>query len=474
MNTKALHEATPEITELILKAKAQAYQETDDEPEPELTQPLKWPVNGTIGPGLEGAIACETKVGYVNGRKGWLVYRGYNIFDLCAYSTFEEVSFLLLHGHLPNSKELREFNDQMIKSRDIPNTLRLMMGFPIQEMNPMGALRIGVNMLRMRLNWKDIDNSISPDMQNIIGTDEDAIPQEDKPKGEEKAIYEFDKKSLKYSKPDTAREVQDNGEEILSCVHLISGMAVLTAAISRIRSDHIPIEWDNKLSHAANLLYMMTGKIPTPIEERIMDINLILHADHGMNASTFASMVVASTLSDFYISVGAGIAALNGPLHGGANEAVIKMLKEIGTVDNVKPWYAKMRAEKRKIMGFGHRVYKAYDPRARILAPLAEYLTRDHPQAAEYFKIAKLLEQEVTETLGVEKKIFPNVDYYSGIVYSCMNIPDSMFTSIFAVSRTAGWTARILEYVENNRIFRPRAMYTGDFNDHYPEIDERP
>ncbi len=472
MAISKLHEETQEITDLILKARDQAFKETDSEPEPELTQPLKWPIQSTVGPGLEGAIACETKIGYVNGRKGWLVYRGYNIFDLCAYSSYEEVSYLLLYGSMPNKSEFERFKKQLCDARQIPSALRLMMSFPIQEMNPMAALRVGTNMLRQVLNWKDLDSVGSVTDENTFNTDEDAIPQEDQPFGEEKAVFEF-KKKIDSEKPSKARDSMDDGEGIASCIHLISAMSTMTAAISRIRDGHIPIEWDNDLSHAANLLYMMTGKRPTPIEERIMDIALILHADHGMNASTFASMVVASTLSDIYFSVGAGIAALNGPLHGGANEAVLKMLKDIGTEENVKEWYKNSRENKKKVMGFGHRVYKAYDPRARILAPLAEYLTNDNSEAKKYLNIAKLLEQEVTETLGKEKGIFPNVDYYSGIVYGCLGIPEAMFTPIFAVARTSGWTARIYEYMENNRIFRPRAMYTGGFETEYTDIEDR-
>ncbi len=473
MKKQSLHENTQEITDLILEAKAQAYRETDSEPEPELTQPATWPLECTVGPGLEGAIACETKIGYVNGRKGWLVYSGYNIFDLCAYSSYEEVSYLLLHGKLPSEKELADFNKELIQARYIPNTLRLMMGFPVQDMNPMAALRVGVNMLALRLNWKDMDIERSFGADSTFNTDEDAIPQEDYPRGEEKAIFEFTKNANDIKRPVNARPVMDDGEGITSCIHLISAMSVLTAAISRLRDGHIPIEWRNDLSHAANLLYMTTGKVPSPIEERIMDISLILHADHGMNASTFASMVVASTLSDIYFSVGAGIAALNGPLHGGANEQVLKMLKEIGTESNVKDWYKKRREEKKKVMGFGHRVYKAYDPRARILAPLAGYLTNENSAAKKYLNIATLLEKEVTDTLGKDKGVFPNVDYYSGIVYGCLGIPEEMFTSIFAVSRTVGWTARILEYIENNRIFRPRAMYTGGFETDFIDIKDR-
>lgn len=212
---------------------------------------------------------------------------------------------------------------------------------------------------------------------------------------------------------------------------------------------------------------MMTGKKPDPVEERIMDVALILHADHGMNASTFASMVVASTLSDFYFSVGSGIAALNGPLHGGANEEVMKMLREIESVRNVRPWLEKNLAAKKKITGFGHRVYKAYDPRARILEPLAELLSENNTEVKNNYLIAKELEAEVLKEMGLTKKIFPNVDFYSGILYSALGIPSEMFTPVFAVSRVSGWTSRILEYQENNRIFRPRSMYTGEFNKKY-------
>ena len=218
---------------------------------------------------------------------------------------------------------------------------------------------------------------------------------------------------------------------------------------------------------------MMTGKIPSPEEERIMDISLILHADHGMNASTFAAMVVASTLSDIYFSVGAGTAALSGPLHGGANEQVIHMLREIGDVKNVKSWLEKSLEDKKKIAGFGHRVYKAYDPRARILSPLAEYLAKRNKEMSELFQTAQCLEKEVVSTIGKKKNIFPNVDYYSGLVYHSLGIPSEMFTPIFTVSRVSGWTARVMEYLQNNRIFRPRAMYVGPFNKQYVSLQKR-
>ncbi|MFH1503936.1 MAG: citrate/2-methylcitrate synthase [Candidatus Omnitrophota bacterium] len=203
---------------------------------------------------------------------------------------------------------------------------------------------------------------------------------------------------------------------------------------------HQPFEPDPALGHAANLIYMMTGKKPSPEEARIMDIALILHADHGMNASTFAAMVVASTLSDIYFSVGSGIAALNGPLHGGANEQVLLMLREIGSVENVKPWYKKSQKSKRKIMGFGHRVYKAYDPRARILYPLAGHLVENSKESLLLFQIAQSLEEEVVLNLGVQKKIFPNVDFYSGIVYDALGIPPEFFlkNEIISLNKNSG------------------------------------
>lgn len=469
---KTLLEQTPEITEIILKARDQANQESSNEPEPALTTAVDWPVKCTLGPGLEGAIACETKIGYVNGQKGWLIYRGYNIFDLCAYSTFEEVSYLLLYGSLPTAAALATFNQKLLNARHIPYTLRLLNNFPVSEMNPMAALRVGTNMLRQRLTWRDMRGATpEPDGSNY-GSDEDAITHDGELSGNSRATYEF-KQGGNFHKPQDARAITDDATSIDSCIRLISAMSVLTAAIARIRSDHLPIEWRTDLSHAANFLYMLTGRVPTPAEERIMDIALILHADHGMNASTFAAMVVASTLSDIYFSIGAGIGALNGPLHGGANEDVMKMLREIGTPEAVEPWLKEKLAQKQKIPGFGHRVYKAYDPRARILSPLAERLAAENPDAARYLSIAHKIEEGVAASLGKEKKIFPNVDYYSGIVYSCLSIPGDMFTPVFAVSRISGWTARVLEYIEKNRIFRPRAVYTGTFEDSYKPMSDR-
>ena len=458
------------ITDLILEVAKKAREETSFEPEPELTKAVKWPIKSTIGPGLEGAIACESKIGYVHGSKGWLIYRGYDIFDLCAYSSFEEVSYLLLHGKLPNAEQFKIFKKKMNNYRYLNKTLRLLVGFPVENMNAMGALRLGTNLMRQEFTHLDAEEG-RPATVDAISSDEDSIAMETTPKGEVHAIYEFKKhRRKKLSKMDQMLEDACGNE---ACYHLISGVATLAAAITRIKSRHMPIEPDPELSHAANLLYMMNGRRPTPIEERIMDVALILHADHGMNASTFASMVVASTLSDIYFSIGSGIAALNGPLHGGANEQVIIALKEIGDPGNVAAWVDKQLAGKNKIAGFGHRVYKAYDPRARILGALAKLLVEGNKEAEIIYQTAKALEHEMIVRLGSKKNIFPNVDFYSGIAYTCLGIPTEIFIPIFAVSRVSGWTSRVLEYLQNNRIFRPRAMYTGEFNNKYLPIDGR-
>ena len=458
------------IRDLILDAKKKAYAETDHEPEPEMTSSVEWPVTCTVGPGLEGAIACESKIGYVNGSKGWLIYRGYDIFDLCAYSTFEETSYLLLHGRLPSQAELSEFTASLRERMFIPQTQRLMLSFPVETMNPMSALRLGTNLMRQKQTYRDSDSSSG--IGEILATDDDTIPMETRPAGKKRPVFEFLTGLFKRVHP-ASDDALVGSDEIESCYNLIAGVASVAATIGRARAGRVPLEPLPEYGIAGNYLYMVTGRQPTALEQRIMDISLILHADHGMNASTFASMVVASTLSDIYLAIGAGISALSGPLHGGANVEVVKMLGEIGDPANVKKWFRETTAAKKKIMGFGHRVYKAYDPRARILGPISALLTENNETLKKTYATALALEAEVVSELGVTKKIFPNVDFYSGIVYSAMGIPQELFTTIFAVSRVAGWCARVVEYLENNRIFRPRAVYTGTFDETYVPPNER-
>lgn len=447
------------IQQLIIKAADTAKAEVGEEVEPQFTQKVKWPITSTVGPGLEGAIACESAVGYVNGTAGKLIYRGYDIFDLCAHAGYEEVSYLLLHGELPNAAQLRDFKEQLVRYRSVPMTLRQLMALPIEGMNGMAALRLGTLLLRQTLTSLDTVEG-RPSIATAISADEDSIPMELMPRGSEHATYEFDRYA-------------DRAANIQACYHLIAALPTIVAAIYRVRAGLMPIEPDPTLGHAANFLYMLRGERPSKTEEKIMDVALILHADHGMNASTFATLVVASTLSDIYFSVGAGIAALNGPLHGGANEEVTLTLKEIAEPQQVKPWLQKQLAKNKKVPGFGHRVYKAYDPRARILGPLAKALAGISEGHRKGYEIAEALEREMAAQVGSDKKVFPNVDYYSGLVYSCMGIEPYLFTPIFAVSRVAGWTARTVEYLENNRIFRPRAVYTGEFGKEYTPIEER-
>jgi citrate synthase len=458
------------IMKVISKAVVDARREIGGVPEPPSKGKLKWPIHCTVGPGLEGAIACESQVGFVNGSQGSLVYRGYDVLELCGHSTFEEVSYLLINGRLPTQTQLRKFEKKLADFRRIPSTLRQLMGFPVEKMNAMSAIRLGTNMMRQEFTHLD-EMEAKRDLETAISADEDSIPMEMPPLGEAHAIYEFRKgKAAKAAKSDKAMA---EAAGIASASHLIAGTATITAAVSRIREGLMPLEPDPELSHAANYLYMMTGQRPSATEEKIMDIALILHADHGMNASTFASLVVASTLSDMYMSISSGIAALNGPLHGGANERVIQTLEEIDGPENVKAWYANRKAQGQKVPGFGHRVYKRYDPRARILGPIAKHMTGRNDGAQRLLETAQELEKVVIGDLGSEKGIYPNVDFYSGLVYSCLGIPAYLFTPTFAVARVAGWTARVLEYMKNNRIFRPRAIYTGRLNKQYVPLDER-
>lgn len=412
-----------EIDDLIRQAAAKAAQETNDEPEPGMTKEPAWPVEIKIGKGLEGAIANATRIGYVNGAKGWLIYRGFNCFDLAEKSTFEETTFLLLFGKLPTSAELDAFKQKLANHRRVPQrALEILKSIMALHTHPMTAMQTGVSILA---NFDEDANDTS-----VVGETEIAIK-------------------------------------------LIAQLATLSGAIARIRKGLAPIAPDLELSHAGNLLYMMTGEKPDAFSERAMDLALILHADHGMNASTFTTMVVNSSLSDMYSSVVAGLGSLKGPLHGGANEQVVYTLQEIGSPEKVQNWYRKARESKRKIMGFGHRVYRAYDPRARIFGPIAKLMAERNPAIRTLYQTAAELERVVCGELSAEKKIFPNVDYFSGIIYSAMGIDPAMFTTIFAVSRVSGWTARALEYLADNRLFRPRAVYTGPIKAEYVPMKKR-
>jgi citrate synthase len=411
-----------EIGRLILEAKRQAYEEIGDVPPPQKPV-IEWPIQCSIEPGLAGAVAAESRIGVVDGARGRLIYAGYDIFDLAAYSTFEEVVFLLFQGNLPTPRELTEFRATLKRYyRLIPTTYELIRALPYDSLHPMTLLEVA-------MAGAQADDAISDgDGENF---DQDAM------------------------------------------LRLVAQMMISTGMIQRIRHNQAPIAPDPCLSHAGNLLYCLTGEKPTPLAERVMDISLILHADHGMNASTFTSMVVTSTMSDVYAAVRAGIGSLKGPLHGGANEAALHDLEEIGSEEFVAEWYAKARSQKRKIMGMGHREYKAYDPRARVLKPIARFFAERTPEIAPIFRTAEALEKLHLDTIGRDKRLFPNVDFYSGIVYRGMHIDRVMFTPIFAVSRVAGWLARSAEYRRTNRIFRPGEYYIGEIDREYIPLAKR-
>ncbi|MDY7029990.1 MAG: citrate synthase/methylcitrate synthase [Spirochaetota bacterium] len=370
--------------------------------------------------GLDGVIACKTRIGYIVGDEGKLLYRGIPIEVLAEKSTYEETAYLLIFGKLPTSSELEAFKKRMAANRAVPGAVIDILKKLPRETHPMVALRFGVSALGC-MDAKADDTSL------------------------------------------------ENATD-LGC-KIISQIPTIASIVARLRKNLEPVDPDPNLGHAANFLYMMLGKEPDKKMAKIMDIALILHADHGMNASTFTAMVIASTLSDMYSAISGGIGALKGPLHGGANERALNMLIEIGTPERAGDYVRDAIANKRKIMGFGHRVYKAYDPRARILAQISDDITRG-AESHRIYDVAKVVEKEVIDAYG-SKGIFPNVDFYSGSVYHAMGIDPKMFTVIFAVSRVAGWVARILEYLPENRIFRPRAMYDGPELVEYTPLDSR-
>ncbi len=372
--------------------------------------------------GMAGVVARETTKSYVNGEIGKLYYHGYSIEDLAEHSTFEEVSFLLLYDRLPNEEELARFNKRLVEYREIPEPVYELIVNQSQYYNvhPMSLLRTAVSMM------SDFDEVV-----------------------EDEAYDAQERVSMKL----TAR------------------LATVAAAIGRARQGLDPIQPRPDLSHAANFLYMLFGEEPDELNTKIMDVILITHADHGCNASTFASIVAESTETDMYSVVVAGISTLKGPLHGGANQRVMAMLQEIGSPDNAEAWLTKALAKKRKIMGFGHRVYKAPDPRAIILHGYAKEITK-RAGTEGWLQIAEVIEKTMIEKVG-EKGIWANVDFFSGVVMSSMDIDVDLFTVIFAVSRVIGWAAHALEQRADNRIFRPRFVYVGPATSEYVMLESR-
>ncbi|OGO49771.1 MAG: hypothetical protein A2Z30_05750 [Chloroflexi bacterium RBG_16_64_43] len=372
--------------------------------------------------GLDGVVAAESTKSYVDGLGGRLVYHGHPIEELAEESTFEEVFFLLLYDRLPTAAELARFTGQLQQHREIPEEIYAIVRDHAARrgVHPMTVLRTAIS-----------------------------------------ALAVFDE----HAEEDTPETHQ------AQAVQITSKMATVAAAIGRVRSGQAIVHPRSDLSHAANYFYMMMGRVPDAFEARLTDVLLILHADHESNASTFAALVVKSTLADTYSAVVAGIAALKGPLHGGANEQVMKMLESIGSPERVAAWLDEAMAQKKKIMGFGHRVYKTMDPRATILRGYAREVTR-RAGTERWLVMAEQIEKTMVEKFA-QKGIWPNVDFFSGVVMASLGIDPSMFTPLFAVGRSAGWVAHAWEQRQDNRLFRPRFVYVGPESEPYIPLAER-
>ncbi|XWK90093.1 MAG: citrate synthase [Phormidium sp.] len=371
-------------------------------------------------PGLEGIPAAESAISHVDGHKGILEYRGIKIEELAEKSNFLETTYLLIWGKLPTKPELDAFEHEIRYHRRIKYRIVDMMKCFPESGHPMDALQASAAALGLFYSRRDLHN------------------------------------------PAYIRA---------AVVRLMAKIPTMVAAFQLMRNGNEPVRPRDDLGYSANFLYMLNEREPDPLSARIMDICLILHAEHTMNASTFSARVTASTLTDPYAVIASAVGTLGGPLHGGANEEVIEMLEEIGSVENVRPYLEDCLQRKSKIMGFGHRVYKVKDPRATILQGLAEQLF-DKFGMDKYYEIAVELERAVEEKLG-HKGIYPNVDFYSGLLYRKMGIPTDLFTPIFAIARVAGWLAHWKEQLEENRIYRPTQVYTGYHESNYIPMEKR-
>ena len=372
--------------------------------------------------GLENVIIGESKKSYVDGDKGVLLYEGIRIEELAEKSSFEEVSYLLLYDRLPTHRELADFKEKLSLWREIPDDVYECISRHAKNpsVHTMSVLRTAVSLLGMH--------------------DEDS---------EDSSFDANERKAIK----------------------LISRIATIVAAIGRIRKGLQPIKPKYDTTHAGNFYWMLHGKDPDAESEKVLDVLSILHIDHECNASTFTSVTTISSLTDIYSAVVAAIGSLKGPLHGGANEQVVKTLRDIGKPENAEKYIQNALKRKEKIMGFGHRVYKSYDPRAAILKKYGEKLVK-RAGLEGWLEIAKIIEKYMIEKLG-QKGIYPNVDFYSGIVMHSLGIETYLFTPMFALGRISGWVAHILEQLKDNRIFRPRFWYIGPLEASYISIEAR-
>ncbi len=370
-----------------------------------------------VAEGLKGVVIGKSEICFIDGKRGKLIYRGYDIHDLVKHSNFEEVVYLLWHGKLPVKKQFNDLYNNLVADRELSKgVISILKSFP-KKATPMEVLRTAISALS--LNDPDAD---------------------------------------------------DNSFEanIKKAIKLTAKTATIVAGFDRIRKGKEPIEPNPNLNHAANFLYMLTGKIPAEMIARFFDICLILHADHELNASTFAARVTCSTLSDLYSAITSAVGTLKGPLHGGANIEVMKMLSDMGTVDKAKGYITARLAEKKRIMGFGHRVYKTEDPRATHLRRMSKEMGEKTGEI-KWYEMSRVIE----DLMMSEKGMYPNVDFYSASVYYAMGIPMDLYTPIFALSRVSGWIAHVLEQYSNNALIRPIAEYVGPIDLTYVPIDKR-
>ncbi len=377
-------------------------------------------------PGLADVPVAESAVSFIDGKRARLEYRGIAVETLARESSFEETAWLLLKGDLPTQRELAQFDDELRHHRRLKYKLIDLLKCLPETGHPMDALQAGVAGMGMFYPSRDVTNA------------------------------------------------QSNWESV---VRLIAKLPTIAAAFHRMRYGDEPIRPRDDLGHAANFYYMLTEKEPSPAVTRVLDACLVLHAEHTMNASTFSGRVTGSTLANPYTVISSAIGTLTGPLHGGANEEVLNMIDEIPSVEGVKAWLQRKVAAdpKFKIMGFGHRVYKVKDPRATVLQELAENAFVENGKPREY-QIATEIERVAggSDFEYSKKGVFPNVDFYSGIVYQSLGIPSDMFTPIFAISRVAGWLSHWLEQLKNNRIYRPEQIYVGKHDVQYVPLEKRP
>jgi citrate synthase len=370
--------------------------------------------------GLEDVVTGPSEITDVNGKTGQLIYRGYDIHDLVENTTFEEVVYLLWYGKLPARAELDQFKRDICACYDLPKpVIESLKRYP-KDANAMDVLRTSVS-------------------------------------------------ELDFFDPDKESPVDDRAANLRRAARLQGQIASLVGAWAHVRQGKEPVKGDKSLSFAANVYYMLLGKKPEKLEERAIDAALILHADHELNASTFAARVTAATLADMYAAIVSAIGTLSGPLHGGANTAVMEMLLEIAQEKQEPAAFIKQAlAAKRKVMGFGHRVYKTEDPRATHLRRMSEELGKKY-KTPQWFDMSRRIE----DTMKAEKNLLPNVDFYSASTYYVMGIPTDLYTPLFAVSRTSGWAAHLLEQYANNRLIRPRAEYVGPRDLRVAPIDQR-